>query len=406
METNDKTIPGEILDLGSDEDKQVGQQNRAGIRLETKEIIDTLQCRLSAQTAGVITAYLTDDSGTVIERQTVATLKGGDTFEFEAALKAGKSYWILCDAQGYDYSRGRTTTSYPLESNSLVVTHGIYNGSGAPSNTYRYCIDQIHTSNTAAEKGAAIDLATDDETQSWNGLNKQSGIRFRARRELLGLECRISAGTNGLTIAYLTDDSGTILEQRSITEFDSGETFRFSTRLAATETYWVVCDANGADFSRGRAEVDYPLESDSLAVTHGIYAGDGTQSETYRYCLDLIQPTVLATESETVLDLREDDEVQSWNGLNKQSGVRIETTASIDGLICRLSENTTGLTTAYLTTDSGDVLERQTIATLKAGNSFTFDTSLSPAEAYWIVCDARGDDYIRGRAEVTYPVRA
>ncbi|MFC6764909.1 hypothetical protein ACFQE6_07770, partial [Natrinema soli] len=261
VETNNKTVPGGILNLGSDEGKQVGQQNRAGIRLETKEIIDTLQCRLSAQTAGVITAYLTDDSGTVIERQTVATLKGGDTFEFEAALKAGKSYRILCDAQGYDYSRGRTTASYPLESDSLVVTHGIYNGSGAPSNTYRYCIDQIRTSNTAAEKGAAIDLATDDETQS-------------------------------------------------------------------------------------------------------------------------------------------------WNGLNKQSGVRIETTASIDGLICRLSENTTGLTTAYLTTDSGDVLERQTIATLEAGNSFTFDTSLAPAEAYWIICDARGDDYIRGRAEVTYPVRA
>ncbi|TYL38012.1 hypothetical protein CV102_13925 [Natronococcus pandeyae] len=389
--------------LESDDEGQPFQNNRSGIRLETTAVVDGLECRLSAETAGILTAYLTDDSGEILERQSVATLEAGDTFAFERELAADETYWILCDARGRNYVRGRAAVEYPLESDRLAVTHGIYAGDGAQSSSYRYCIDRIRTGETATEIGDALDLERDDEGQSWSGLSNQSGVRVQPTQAITGLACRISAETEGLTTAYLTDDEGTVLDQQAIAELEAGDVFSFETDLLADEAYWVVCDAEGDDYVRGRAAVDYPIASDSLAVTHGIFAGDGAQSDSYRYCLDWIQPTVSGMVG--ALDLGRDDEGQSWGSLTHPSGVRFEATDHIDGLECRLSAESEGLVTAYLTDDSGAVLERQLIATLEAGDTFAFDTELAAGGAYRIVCDARGQAYVRGRAAVDYPLQ-
>ncbi|WP_273739267.1 hypothetical protein [Natrinema soli] len=323
-----------------------------------------------------------------------------------SGLDAGEAYWILCDAQGREYVRGRAAVNYPRESGAITATHGIYTEGGSRSQNYRYCIDRIRTGPTASEIGGVLDLERDDEAQSWSDLSKRSGVRLRATAAVSGLECRISTETEGLTTAYVTTDSGSVLAQQPIGDLEAGDAFVLDVDLSAGETYWVVCDADGQSFVRGRAAVDYPLESDVLEATHGIYAGDGAQSDQYRYCLDRIQPTAASSQIGATLTLGSDEIGQSWSGLTQPSGVRIETTEEIGGIECRLSAATQGITTAYLTSDTGEIIERQTLVMHEAGDTFTFDTRLEADTAYRLLCGARGQEYVRGRTEVDYPRRS
>ena len=387
-----------VLNL-ADDDHQQNLNNRSGFEFETTEVINGLECRLSAWTTGALTAYLSDGSGNIIERQSIATLSPGETFTFETELEADETYWILCDARGYEYVRGRAAVDYPIESDSLVATTGVFAGDGATTSSYRYCVDRI----SPAFTGEALDLGSDEESQSWSGLDQPSGVRIQATTDIAEFDCRLSAETSGVTEAYLTDDSGDVIDQQSITNLGSGESFSFDTGLVADEVYWVVCDADGDSYVRGRAGTDYPIESESLIATHGIYGGD-METANYRYCVDQIQIPDIDEPAGQALNLGTDDEGQSWGSLDDWSGVRVQVTESIHGLECRLSTETEDVTTAYLTTDGGSVLERQTIATLGAGDTFAFESSLEPGEAYRIVFDARGRSYVRGRAAADYPI--
>jgi hypothetical protein len=387
-----------VLNL-ADDDHQQNLNNRSGFEFETTEAINGLECRLSAWTTGALTAYLTDGSGDILERQSIATLSPGETFTFEAELEADETYWILCDARGREYGRGRAAVDYPIESDSLVATIGVFAGDGATTSSYRYCVDRI----SPAFGGETLDLGSDEEAQSWSGLDDYSGVRIQATEDIAAFDCRLSAETSGVTEAYLTDDSGEVIDQQSIGTLGSGETFSFDTGLVADETYWILCDADGDSYVRGRAGVDYPLESNSLIATHGIYGGD-LQSGSYRYCIDQIRIPDISEPTGSALNLGTDDEGQTWASLDDWAGVQIQVTEAIHGLECRLSTETEDVMTAYLTTDNGDVLERQTVAALDGGETFAFESSLDPGEAYRIVFDARGRSYVRGRAAADYPI--
>ncbi|MFU8868905.1 hypothetical protein [Natronococcus sp.] len=391
-------MSGPPVDLEGDASQQ-DVSNRSGFAFEATAAVDGLECRLSAWTAGALTAYLTDDSGSVLERRSIATLEPGEAFTFTTELAAGETYWVLCDARGREYVRGRTAVDYPIEGDALVVTNGIFTAGGSVSTSYRYCVDRIRP----VTDGEPYDLGADEEAQSWGSLDQPAGVRLHAAADVGGIECRLSAETDGVTDAYLTDDDGDVLEHQSIAGLESGDTVSFDGGLAADETYWLVFDADGESYVRGRAAADYPIVGDSLIVSHGIYGGDAW-SENYRYCIDRIELSETGDPTGRGLDLEFDDVAQSWSSLDEWSGVRLQVTESVAGLECRLSAETDGVTTAYLVTDDGDVLERQTVETLEPGETFAFETALEPDETYRLVCDARGRSYIRGRAAIEYPV--
>ncbi|NKE37476.1 hypothetical protein GWG54_17010 [Natronococcus sp. JC468] len=390
---------GATLNLEGDDSAQPYQNNQSGVSIEPTAPVDGLECRISTRTRGVVTAYLTDSGGDVLERRSIATLDPGESFTFTTSLNAGETYWILCDARGRNYVRGRAAVSYPIESESLIATQGIYSGNNQ-SESYRYCIDRIRP----AGDPDTLSLGSDEQAQSWSGLDDWSGVRIQATADITDVECRLSTETDGVTTAYLLDDAETVLDQQSISGIEGGERFSFDAELAAGEVYRIVCGADGDSYTRGRTAVDYPLESTALVATHGVYSGNSL-SDGYRYCIDQIQPVEIRSPSGAALDLGSDDEAQSWSGLENRSGVRIQPTQSFRGLECRLSAETEGLITAYLTTDEGAVLERQTIATLQAGDTFGFETRLDAYQTYWIVVDARGDAYVRGRSEADFPIQ-
>ncbi|MDG5818685.1 hypothetical protein [Natronococcus sp. A-GB7] len=275
----------------------------------------------------------------------------------------------------------------------------MFAGDGATTSSYRYCVDRV----SPAFGGETLDLGSDEESQSWSGLDQPSGVRIQATTDIAEFDCRLSSETSGVTEAYLTDDSGEVIDQQSIGGLGSGATFSFDTGLVADETYWILCDADGDSYVRGRTGVDYPQESNSLIATHGIYGGD-LQSGGYRYCIDQIRIPDISEPTGTALNLGTDDEGQTWASLDSWAGVQIQVTEAVHGLECRLSTETEDVMTAYLTADNGDVLERQTVAALDGGDTFTFESSLDPGEAYRIVFDARGRSYVRGRAAADYPI--
>ncbi|MDG5762056.1 hypothetical protein QA600_22335 [Natronococcus sp. A-GB1] len=260
---------GATLDLATDDESQPFQSNQSGVTIEPTEPVDGLECRISPRTRGLITAYLADSSGTVLERQSIATLDPGETFTFGTALNAGETYWVLCDARGRDYVRGRAEVSYPIESDSLVATQGLFTGTGNQTSSYRYCLDRIRP----ATDPETLDLGSDEEAQSWGGLDDWAGVRVEATTDITDFECRLSAETDGVTTAYLTDNSGNVIDQQSIDDLEGGDSFSFDAGLDAGETYWIVCDADGDSYVRGRNAVEYPLESTALVATDGIYGG-------------------------------------------------------------------------------------------------------------------------------------
>ncbi|MDG5762055.1 hypothetical protein QA600_22330 [Natronococcus sp. A-GB1] len=400
IQPTDLSAPaGRTLGLGSDEEGQSwGSLNgRSGVRIQTSQAVHGLECRLSTETEGLITAYLTTDDGDVLERQTIATLEAGETFSFDTRLDAYETYRVVFDARGRAYVRGRAAVDYPIQADTLEVTDGIYGGEQLTS-SYRYCIDQL-TPGPADPALPALDLGSDEEAQSWGGLDDWSGVRVELEEDIAGFECRLSSETAGVTTAYLTDESENVLEQQSIDELGAGETFTFGTALEGGQAYWIVFDAGGDSYIRGRAAVDYPVESGVVQATHGIYGG-GILSDSYRYCVNRIVPE----RSSSVLNLGNDEQGQSWEGLDDWAGVRLQPTETIDGLACRLSAATEGVTAAYLTDDTGSVLEEQPIGGLEAGETFVFDTELEAGTPYWVTCDAAGQEYTRGRAAVSYPI--
>ena len=421
------------IDLGSDDEGQSWRSltGRSGVRIQTAEAVNGLECRLSERSENLITAYLTTDSGDVLERQTIGAFDAGDSFEFEAELEADETYRVVCDARGRSYVRGRAAVDYPLESGPLAVTDGIY-GDDERSDSYRYCFDRIvpgdagtvpdtgYESESESEaddpETDTLDLGSDEEGQAWSSLDEPSGVRFRVDEAVDDVTCRLSSETEGVTTAVLTDEDGDVLDERSIDDRGAGDTFAFDAGLDAGEAYRILLDAGGESYVRGRAATDYPLESAVLEATHGIYSGD-YESDSYRYCVDRITVSIADSEpsepeesepgesgsAESTIDLGDDEEAQSWGSLDQPSGVRFRANEDLSRVTGRLSAETDDVTTAVLTDDDGDPQERS-IDDLGAGDTFAFDVDLESGETYWVVCDADGESYVRGRAEADYPL--
>ncbi|TYL35807.1 hypothetical protein CV102_25870, partial [Natronococcus pandeyae] len=225
--------------------------------------------------------------------------------------------WVVCDGGGDPYTRGRARVDYPLESESLVATEGIHGGSLRTSSV-RFCLDRIRTIR-AEEDVDTLLLGADTEGEA--GYSGRSGVRLRTTEAVHGLECTLSAETEA-TRAYLTDDEGSVLSERSVADLEADETFVFDVGLAADEAYWVVCDGGGDPYTRGRARVDYPLESEFLVATEGIHGGS-LRTSNVRFCLDGIRTTA-ADESVDTLGLGSDTEGEA--GYSGRSGVRLRTT--------------------------------------------------------------------------------
>ena len=88
-----------------------------------------------------------------------------------------------------------------------------------------------------------------------------------------------------------------------------------------------------------------------------------------------------------------------------QAGFEISLTSDWPSIAARISQNTSGQTTAYLREDDDTLIDSQDISALSAGDTFSFDgVNLSSGQNYFITIDAGGSDYTLGiNNDVEYP---
>ena len=89
-----------------------------------------------------------------------------------------------------------------------------------------------------------------------------------------------------------------------------------------------------------------------------------------------------------------DDSTQQRDGTE---GLEIEAKDNWPSIGCRISENTSGVTMAYLEETNEELIQSVDISGLSSGESFTFeDVNLLEGEKYFIRLDAEGDEYTLG----------
>ncbi|ELY55425.1 hypothetical protein C491_16967 [Natronococcus amylolyticus DSM 10524] len=139
----------------------------------------------------------------------------------------------------------------------------------------------------------ALELGEDHHLPDERGarrIDNPNGVRIEPREDLQGLVCRLSETLEEQLRARLVHE-GTVLERQTIGTLAAGDAFAFRTPLSAGQQYDVLIDA-GADreYTRGRAEVEYPVEGERLAAVAGVYSRDGATSDAYRYNVAAIAP--------------------------------------------------------------------------------------------------------------------
>lgn len=165
----DGGIVCDTVDLGDDDIRQIGIGNQAGVRIEMAATVNGISARISPRTRGISNAVLKhDQGGDVIQEVDVTRHRSGDWVYFDAELEAEEAYELVADSDGRSFARGRRGgVDYPLEGGLLDVTHGIYTGGGAQSDTYRYCFDRLQPgadrSVREREFGALDDVPNDVE---------------------------------------------------------------------------------------------------------------------------------------------------------------------------------------------------------------------------------------------------
>lgn len=147
---------------------------------------------------------------------------------------------------------------------------------------------------------AALDLGEDADLADERGeglIDNKNGIVVRPKTDLEGLDVRLSQNVDGLARVYLFDadnpDPDDVLDWEDVHRKAAGDVVEVRTPLEAGKEYLVVADAlytaraGDRTYTRGRAECDFPVENDALAVTGGWY---GTKSESYRYNFAEVAP--------------------------------------------------------------------------------------------------------------------
>lgn len=114
--------------------------------------------------------------------------------------------------------------------------------------------------------------------------------------------------------------------------------------------------------------------------------------------VDLVQPAI----PDSVASRPADDASTTESA---KEGLGIETKSDWPSIGARISNNTSGLTTAYLEDTDRNVIETVDVSGLSSGDAFTFDNvNLQENNEYLILGDAEGGDYTLGYVnETNYP---
>jgi hypothetical protein len=133
-----------------------------------------------------------------------------------------------------------------------------------------------------------VNLEADTERQvEWP---HHAGINFEAHEDFDGLSVQLSEKTRRAHTVILREDGETIIDEDDITNVGWGGWFHLDHEFKAGEDYQLLVGPHDRILGRGRVQVDYPIEGDSLSVTSGAFEDGESASETWRYCIRRLSP--------------------------------------------------------------------------------------------------------------------
>jgi len=112
---------------------------KSGLVINPNVELDGIKAELSANVAGVTTAYVEEvSSGTTLGTTDISALSSGDTFRVDGiTMVSGTDYMLLADAGGSSYTQGfNRGSTYPLTGPAFDVTERAFNGSPQGDGSY------------------------------------------------------------------------------------------------------------------------------------------------------------------------------------------------------------------------------------------------------------------------------
>ncbi|WP_049921021.1 hypothetical protein [Halopiger djelfimassiliensis] len=159
--------------------------------------------------------------------------------------------------------------------------------------------------------GDPVTLPEDEQAQT--GQSNESGVRFTATADMVGLEVTLSSEVDGLTAAFLKAGAGgEPVDEVDLSNRGAGDTVTFEYDVRAGRTYEVTADAGGGEYVRGRSSADYPYAGDELEVTAGVYTGGGSDTSNYRYNVSELRPILGSRDDREAPEYLPDDAHVVW----------------------------------------------------------------------------------------------
>jgi len=147
-------------------------------------------------------------------------------------------------------------------------------GTGDEHNPQR--LDNMSVEGTGDDSMVTLSSVQDTVTRpADNGQDTDSareGLRIETKRAIDSLEFDTSSNTDGATTGYVTYPNGTVIQSSTL----SGGTASFSgLGLASGESYYLVVDADGGNYTRGaQGQANFPYTGEALDITAGVFSGE------------------------------------------------------------------------------------------------------------------------------------
>ena len=140
-------IPDTQIQRPTDNNTGNSAQVKLGPEIAANVDFDGLKADLSAGTSGASTAYILDDSESVIASTDISGLGSGEEFSITQSLSSGQTYYLVIDNGGnsYDFGSYDASGQYPYNGDAFDVVDG-YSGGAAVSDRF-FALNNIRNLN-------------------------------------------------------------------------------------------------------------------------------------------------------------------------------------------------------------------------------------------------------------------
>lgn len=197
--------------------------------------------KVFASTTGTKTIQLKDNTGTVINSMTTASITAGDSMVVNVnfPLAVGTGYRLCCPSSP-GLIRNSTGASYPYTASGLVsITNG-WTGTVTSSAAYYYFYDwKIQTANVYCTSARVPVTATVTTATGINALSNGNGVQVYPNPASDQLNIAFEGNVNGQTTIELIDVTGRVIRTAQVENASQGQVLQLDVNDVRAGSYMI-----------------------------------------------------------------------------------------------------------------------------------------------------------------------